>query len=118
MRKESASEDKSAFAEADRILKQSHKFDSDYQRSSSTTQNSTGKRNPCVKISARICEPSRRSSIEAKAEFQKDLGKVQALNDALHMRLESLAEENAQTLKAEREKLWQSLTDEWGTAAA
>ncbi len=50
---------------------------------------------------------------DAKAALQRDLDHAQVLKDALQSRFDSLAADNARTLKAEREKLWQSLTQEY-----
>ncbi|WP_010585229.1 coiled-coil domain-containing protein [Schlesneria paludicola] len=49
----------------------------------------------------------------AKAELQKELHHARGLKDSLQERLTLLTAENQRTLKDEREKLWQSLTEEW-----
>lgn len=57
---------------------------------------------------------SEKRAIEAaKVELQKELHHARGLKDSLQERMNLLTTENQRTLKEEREKLWQSLTEEW-----
>ena len=92
---------------------QSHKFDADcellrHQQAELERQKKSARADILTDLKTERDELER-----AKSEFQKDLNHVHVLKEALDARLAALAEENAHTLKSEREKLWLSLSLEW-----
>ena len=50
---------------------------------------------------------------EAQSALRKEVEQTNVLRNTLQQRLDLLAVDNERKLKAERETLWQSLTDEW-----